>query len=600
MPTASALPLARRAVRTARLVASLALAALIGAACDGGPSADNSVAADLVGRFEARGRYVPLAEALALTGLDREIENGTFTILAPTETALRYIGSDFQPVLFAEPQRETLRRVLRHHIVAGRLEPEAFTDGATLTTLAGTTLRVRRIGPVVTVNGITVDVSDPLEGSNGVAYPAADVLLDIISTAERVRLSPLLSTLSNALRTTGVFAEAEATGPLTVLAPLNDGFAALGSGATTLLTAPANADIYRRVLRTLVLPGNVDLDALVGQTVTTLAGDRLPVTRDANRILYVGGTRVLRSETTQDGHTYLLGGPILSTLSVGERMRIRPDLTRFLEALGRLPLPLAAVSDRGQAVTVFAPSNATYSERPAPLASLLAEAAQASLVAHITGVHVVSGRYTHADLTDGLRLTASDGTVLTVSRNGDTVSIDGILVGESTEQANGVLFTSRTFLTPDVDLFETLPLRGYVGFFRAIRQLGLETDYRTRVRTGFVLTDEQIPRLLNRPDSEARRAVQRTATTAFIPSLPTLVYPYTFTALNGDTRTLNQFDCSVTGDGGCSPYGFELFPVVIKPEPGTEDEPIVIEVPTPQIYEGGLTQDQTAAFHQIR
>lgn len=615
MPSASALPAARRAgraravcARAARavlLATGLALAAVAGAACDGGTSPDDPVAGDLVGRFQLRARYVPLAEALALTGVDAELAGGTFTVLAPTETAFRYVGSDFRPVLFAAAQRETLRRVLRHHILPGRLTPDAFADGAMLTAIDGTALRVRRVGPVVTVDGVTVDVGDAVEASNGVAYPAADVLLDVLPTAERVRLSPLLSTFAGALRATGV--DAEALGPLTVLAPLNDGFAALGSGTTTLLTAPANADVYRRVVRTLVLPGNVDLDALAGQTVTTLAGDRLAVTRDADRVLTVGGLRVLRGETTQDGRVYIVGAPLLATLSVGERMRIRPDLTVYLAALARVPAPLAALSDRGRPVTVFAPSNAAYVGRPAPLAAALTDARQAGLVARVTAVHVVPGRYTRADLTDGLRLTAFDGTVLTVARTPDPTSPDGVLIslddvilGEPAEQANGALFTTNVFLTPGVDLFDTLILRGYVGFSGAVRLLGLEADFRTRVRTAFVLSDALTPALLARPNAEARRIVQRTATTAFFPSLGVLPYPVAFAALNGDARTLNRFGCpGILQDGNCSPFGFEFVTVELPPPPGSE-VPVLVDVPTPQIYEGGQTQGRTAAFHALR
>ena len=624
-PFASALPAARRAdpvrsvhvravrmravcVRAARaacLAAGLALAALAGTACDGGTSPDDSVAGDLVGRLQARERYVPLVEALALTGIDAELAGGTFTVLAPTETALRYVGSDFRPVLFAEAQRETLRRVLRHHILPGRLAPDAFADGAALTAIDGSTLRVRRVGPVVTVNGVTVDVDDAIDASNGVAYPAADVLLDVLPTAERVRLSPLLSTFAGALRATGV--DAEAPGPLTVLAPLNDGFAALGSGTTTLLTAPANADVYRRVVRTLVLPGNVDLDALAGQTVTTLAGDRLAVTRDADRVLTVGGLRVLRGETTQDGRVYIVGAPLMATLSVGERMRIRPDLTVYLAALARVPAPLAALSDRSRPVTVFAPSNAAYVGRPAPLTAALTDARQAGLVSRVTAVHVVPGRYTRADLTDGLRLTAFDGTVLTVARTPDPTSPDGVLIslddvvlGEPAEQANGALFTTNVFLTPGVDLFDTLILRGYASYAGAVRLLGLEVDFRTRVRTAFVLTDEFTPLLLSRPNAVARRIVQRTATTDFFPVLAALPYPVAFAALSGEPRTLNRFGCpAVLRDVNCSPYGFEFVTLRLPPLDGSED-PVFVDVPTPQVYEGGQTQARTAAFHTLR
>lgn len=566
-----------RAARAALLATALALAALTGVACDGGSSADDAVAGDLVGRFQEREPYVPLAEALALTGIDGEIENGTFTVLAPTETALRYIGSDFRPVLFAEAQRETLRRVLRHHILPGRLTPDAFADGAALTAIDGTTLRVRRIGPVVTVNGVTVDVNNPVEASNGVAYPAADVLLDVLPTAERVRLSPQLSTLARGLAATGVLAEAEALGQVTILAPLNAAFAS-GSGAA--LVSAANLDVYRRVQRALVLPGAVDLDALAGQTVATLAGDLLAVTRDADRALFVGGVRVLHAETTADGRVYVLGGPVLTTLSVGERIRIEPDVGFFALDLLRAPASAALLADRGRAVTVFAPTNTAYLNRSAALNEILREPPQEALVRRLVAGHIVPGRYAPADLTDGLRLTTTDGTVLAVARIGDVVTINGFpLEIAPLVQTNGIMYPSERFFLPLVDLFDTLLLDGYVGFARAVRRAGAEADYRSTVRTAFVLPDSlATPAFQNRPDLPA--ILRWTSTTDFVPPFVAEGLPYRFTSRRGTVREIVDSGCTPSRTNPCSAFALGDTGV--------------------QVYAGRTTGDGTAALHRLR
>lgn len=584
---------------SATRIGLLVLALLALPACDGGT--DDTASADLVGRFQARDRYTPLADALALTRLDDALASGgPYTVLAPTRIALAYLGTDFAPVLFADDQRAVLTRVLRHHIVAGRLTPDDFADGATLTAIDGSTLRVRRVGPVVTVNGVTVDVTDPLDASNGVAYPVADVLLDVITTAERVRLSPLLSTLAAGLRDAGV--QTDALPRYTVLAPINDAFSALG-GDFALLRAAANADVYRRVLRAHVLPGEADLDALVGQTVTTLGGEQLAVTRDATAGLRVDGVRVLVSEVTADGRVYVLGEPVLSVLSVGERLRIRADLTRFASDAEANAAVRAVLPDRARTVTVFATSDFAYANRYPPLAAALAEPAQATLRRRLTALHVVPGRYARADLTDGLRLTALDGTVLTVRRDGDSISLDGrVISGEPVPSVNGLLYTVGDFFQPDVDLFETLLLQEHVTFFRAIRQAGLEQAYRTSIRTAFVLADTTAARddLLNNPGLAL--LLQRTATAEFIPRLDVLPYPHTFAALNGDMRTLNRFDCTLIpplSRRGCSPYGFEFVRTVFPP-PDPKDPPLFVDVPTPQVNPGSTTKSGTAVFHLLR
>ena len=585
-PSPTATP---RALVLAALVALLVLPA-----CDGGGD-EATFSPDLVGRFEARERYTPLADALALTGLDTALRaDGPFTVFAPTETAFRFLGSDFSPVLFDAAQRQTLAGVLRHHIVARRLEPADFTDGATFTALDGSTLTVRRIGPVVTVNGVTLDVSDPTDASNGVAYPLADVLLDGISTRERVRLSPSLSQVARGFQTTGVLAQA--SGRTTVLAPTNDAFDAIGLLADALFDGD-NADILSRALRSHVLPGDVDLAALAGQSVTTLGGERLPITL-ADGVLTVGGVRVVGQERTADGRLYLVDAPILSALRVFDRLRTQPQLRRYFSDLSGLPALRSFLAAPPGPVTVFAPTDFAYNNRSQALNGILAESPQAALVRRLTAVHVVRGRYAPADLTDGLRLTAEDGTVLTVERRGTTVRLDGREIAEAPYVSpDGLVYPIDFFASPAVDLFDTLILRDFVGFARAVRGVGLETAYRTTVRTAFVVPNDSVAALVRLPTMPA--ILRRTATADAIPTLSTISSARPFTALNGETRAVVRNPDCVPGDRACSRIGLGTLRYEIPP--ATEaDPPTVLFVSKPQLYEGFSTKDGRQTLHLLR
>ena len=580
--------------RRVRLVACLlALAAV--SACDGGGT-ERTFDDTLVGRFEARERYAPLASALVLTRLDATLRaDGPFTVLAPTETAFRFLGSDFSPVLFDAAQRQTLAAVLRHHVVAGRLTADDFTDGATLTALDGSTLTVRRIGPVVTVNGVTLDVTDPTEASNGVAFPLADVLLDGIATARRIQLSPSLSQLSAGLFNTGVLAEVPADARVTVLAPTTDAFQSLGPINQALINAD-NLDILSRALRAHVLPGDVDLASRVGQTVTTVAGDRLPVTRDGG-VLRVGGARVIGQEATADGRLYLIGTPILSTLRAYDQIRIQPGLVRYREDILSTPAVQALLADPSTPVTVFAPTNAAYDARSLATTQLLVETQQAPLVRRLVAAHVVRGRYTPADLTDGLVLTAVDGTELRVERSGTAIRVDGIELPDPLVGPDGVVYLVSTFVRPDVDLFDQLILSGLPGFARAVRLAGLESTYRTTVRTAFVLQDALVPTLLNLPD--LADVLRRTATAEAIPRLAGEPNPRPFTALDGTTRTLVRSPDCVPGDPACSPFGLGTRRVEI---PNEDDAlpPTILFVSEPQIYQGFSTKSGRQTLHYLR
>ncbi len=568
---------ARLAPRLALILAAATLATASLAACDGGASADEDVSGDLVSQFEARAALAPLADALRLARVAQQLDGGPFTVFAPTEAALRYIGTDFRPVLFADEQRQTLARVLRHHVVAGRVAPEDLTDGATFTALDGATLTIRRIGPVVTVNGVTVDVSRPLEADNGIAYPVADVLLDGIEADERVRLSPSLSVLARGLRALPV-AELTALPRVTVLAPINDGFTALGLASLNLLQEGANRDVFGRLLRSLVLPGDVDLRTRVGQTVTTVAGDVLAVTQDADGVLSVDGVRVLHAEATADGRFYVLASPVFSGLTVSERLRVTADFGQFLADTPLVPGLPELLADRSQQVTVFGPRNALYEARSANTRATLRAPAQAALLRRATGVHVVRGRYAPEDLTNGLQMTALDGTVLTVRRSNDAIALDGAPIGNPQRLANGILYRADLFVQPDVDLLDSILLAGFATFFKTVRSAGVETEFRARAHTAWVVEDGRIAPLTSRPDSEIRTILRRTATQdlllSFLGSLP-----LTFEALDGTERTINETICP---PGTCLPYTFE-----------PNDEQI------PQFSVGQQTQDRTGVWYPL-
>ncbi len=576
---------ARRAPRRALLLAAVALAVSL-AACDGGATADEAVSGDLASQFEARAGFTPLAEALRLTGVAPELAGGPFTVFAPTEAALRYVGTDFRPVLFADEQRQTLARILRHHIVPGRLGPDALTDGATLTALDGATLTVRRIGPVVTINGVTADVSRPLEADNGIAYPLADVLLDGVEADERVRLSPSLSILARGLRATPV-AEVTALPRVTVLAPINDAFTALGQGSLNLLQEGVNRDVFERLLRTLVLPGDVDLRTRVGQTVTTVAGDVLPVTQDADGVLSVDGVRVLHAETTADGRFYVLAAPLFRGLTVSQRLRVKAELAQFLTDTPLVPGLPALLADLSAQVTVFAPADVLYNGRSPNTRATLRAPAQATLLRRSTGVHVVRGRYAPEDLTDGLQLTALDGTVLTVRRSLDAISIDDTPIRNPARLINGYLYDADLFVQPDVDLLDTVLLDGFADYFKVVRSTGIEAEFRSRAHTAWVVPDAVIGPFTGRPDAQIRTILRRTATESFLPRFEDP--PTTFEALNGTERTVYSTGCPPAAP--CLPFTFEPYYILVGETR--------VDQKRPKFGLGRQTKDRTGVWHRL-
>lgn len=525
----------------------LALALLLVAACDSG--APGPVATGLLGQLADRTDFELFAEVADETGVDDVLASGgPYTVFAPTQLAFEYLGRDFLAVLRQSANRPVLTRILRHHVVAGRLAPEDFADGDTLRSLDGRPLPVRRLGPVVQVGGVTIRLDEPFEGDNGVAYPAVDVMLGAVTTVERIRLSPSLATFERLADRASALPPGEAPGGVTVLAPLDDAFLALG-GRQLLLEQPQNAPILSRVLRAHVVPGLPDLTD--GAGLTTLDGDVLAV-RVENGVRTVGGRQILREEMTADGRLVLLGGVVLSPLSLGQRFQIEPTLQQlWMDLRDRDPATWARLLDDSEALTVFAPTDFAYSQRGRDVNRALREPENRTLAQKVLRVHIVEGRYRFADLTDGLDLPTLNGYPRRIEFVGGAPYYDGRLIVqiEANQASNGRFFTLGTVLLPLADAFDTGILRGFTAHARAVRRAGLESLFRTPGLTAFVVPDTNYavtPQVLERPDLGT--ILRFNATMTAYPDLTAS----SFTSLSGAIRTIVVTPCPP--DPTCTPY----------------------------------------------
>jgi uncharacterized surface protein with fasciclin (FAS1) repeats len=98
--------------------------------------------------------------------------------------------------------------------------------------------------------------------------------------------------------------------------------------------------------------------------------------------------------------------------------------------------------------TVFAPINSAFAKIPtADLNALLADKAQLSKV---LTYHVVSGRYSIADLKDGQTLKTVEGQNITINKSGDTLKVNGssTVVCGDVPTANATVMLIDTVLTP--------------------------------------------------------------------------------------------------------------------------------------------------------
>ncbi len=550
---------------------ALVLLATALAGCDSLPD-QSAIEGDLYDQLAGRRAFAAFAEALADAGEAGLVRAGDVTVLAPTDIAFAYVGEDIAGLLFAGDDPALPRRILRTHVVAGRLGPDDFVDGDTLRTVDGLPLPVRRIGPVVRVGGATLDVSEPIEGDGGgVAYPLADVLLSALTVRERLGLSPSLSRFDAALSRTGVLDGV--VGDVTVLAPLDGSVASLGALGDRLFFLEDNRDILDRVASFHIVPGVPPLAD--GASLTTADGDALEV-RVEGGVTTVGGRRVLREEPTADGRLVVLGGLVLEPLTIAERLRIQPEAATYWRQLEVLaPVLWARAQDPDARLTFFVPTATAYDARGADLNNELVKPANAALNLRLLTIHAVEGAWPADELVSGARLPSIEGAPLVVDRrDGDLVTVDGLeIVDVGGRSVNGHVYLVDAFFTPDVDGFDASILRGFTAHANAVRRAGLEAQFRAGVTT-FVAPNGYYDQPGVRDDPRA--FLLRNTAEALVPRLGDL----TLQMLDGSTRRI-EYDPAICDlappRDPCSPFYFA-------------DE-------RAQVYQGNASPDGTSLLH---
>jgi transforming growth factor-beta-induced protein len=243
-----------------------------------------------------------LTGALRQAGLISTLEDdGPFTLFAPTNAGFGKVAAD---TLLSDEQDEVLGRVLRYHVVRGRILAENITDGQTVTALDGTTLtfQVNDAGDV-SVNRVPLARADVMS-SNGVVHTIDDVLTDNLNIVP-LTLVRGLTAFPLAVEETGLDSRLDGAGPFTVFAPTDAAFDSLivaDSDSTLTLRGLLGRSGTADVLRYHVLNGRTFASQLVdGQELMTLEGSMLTV-----RITGSGTGQVIRLISETEGNVATL------------------------------------------------------------------------------------------------------------------------------------------------------------------------------------------------------------------------------------------------------------------------------------------------------
>lgn len=126
----------------------------------------------IVGAAEAAGYYT-FASLVRDAGLEDTLNEGTYTVFAPTDEAFDKLPGSFDDL---RDDEQVMNTVLTYHVVQGEYMASDLEDGQMLTTVQTGELPVAISGVKVTIGNATV-VEPDIIASNGVIHGINEVLI---------------------------------------------------------------------------------------------------------------------------------------------------------------------------------------------------------------------------------------------------------------------------------------------------------------------------------------------------------------------------------------------------------------------------------------
>jgi uncharacterized surface protein with fasciclin (FAS1) repeats len=156
------------------MIAGIAAAMTItGAANMGAAAADK----DIVDTAVAAGSFKTLAKALLAADLVQTLKgSGPFTVFAPTDEAFAKLPAGTLETLLKPENKPKLQRILKAHVVAGKVMAADVVKVSPAKAVSGDTLRIAARDGEVTVDGAKVVKTD-IAASNGIIHVIDSVIL---------------------------------------------------------------------------------------------------------------------------------------------------------------------------------------------------------------------------------------------------------------------------------------------------------------------------------------------------------------------------------------------------------------------------------------
>lgn len=261
--------------------------------------------------------------------------------------------------------------------------------------------------------------------------PESSTLIDFVDA------EGALTTLAQALETTGLRDTLGGEGPYTLFAPENAAFEEL-TVDELLQDDSLLADVipYHMVSGALFPEDFSD-----GQTIETLQGDELTVSID-NDTIRLDGATVLAAVEAENGTAYVVDEVLLGNRTAYERLSLTEatqTATQLVDSAGLT----AALDEPDATYTVFAPTNDAFDDVETD--TLEQDELAAFLQYHVVGDAVL----TSSEIEDSLTTATLQGEDVTLTRQNNTVFVnDAGVVDADLPASNGIVHLIDAVLTP--------------------------------------------------------------------------------------------------------------------------------------------------------
>jgi uncharacterized surface protein with fasciclin (FAS1) repeats len=271
-----------------------------------------------------------------------------------------------------------------------------------------------------------------------------------------------LNTLVAALSATDLVSTVAETKDITVFAPTNDAFDALGTKVLNCLLEPVGLPSLSDVLKYHVVPTKAESSELKNkESLATLDGNQKLMVMLADGAVTIEGGASSANVTKADilatnGVVHEINAVLLpenfsapecGSGSIADTAVGNKDLSTLVEALAAADL--VATFNGTEVFTVFAPTNDAFAAVPSETLSCLLEPKNVDALKQVLTYHVVAAYDLAADISDGLKVATLEGENLTFAIKNKNVMVDNATVVIPDVYANnGVVHVIDEVLIP--------------------------------------------------------------------------------------------------------------------------------------------------------